>query len=134
MIKSYKDLIVWQKSIQMARLCYTLSKTFPKDELYGLTSQLRRAAVSVSANIAEGRSRGSRKDFVQFLRIANGSLAEVETLLTLACEFGYCSNNDIDAIHSETSEIGKMLNTMIRQLLITKAESSKLTAESLEAA
>lgn len=85
-LHSYKDLIVWQKAIKLAVMIYQITSSFPKEEVYGLTSQLRRAAVSIPSNIAEGRHRGSRKDFLQFLRIAYASGAEVETQLLIAKE------------------------------------------------
>jgi len=85
---NHKDLDVWKESMKLARSVYTLTSTFPKEELYGLTSQIRRAAVSIPSNIAEGAARNSDKEFIQFLYISLGSLAEVETQLLLAKDFG----------------------------------------------
>src|SRR5688572_10826237 len=82
-VRSFRDLLVWQQAMTLAKDCYFLTKGFPKEELYGMTSQMRRAAASVPANIAEGSGRGSRKDYQQFLRIALGSLRELETYLLL---------------------------------------------------
>ena len=90
-IKSYQDLIVWQKAIDLVVQVYATTRTFPKDELYGLNSQMRRAAVSVPSNIAEGHSRASTGEFKQFLGHARGSLAELETQLTIAAKLGYLS-------------------------------------------
>src|SRR3989304_1877241 len=84
MINSYKDLIVWQKAVKLALVVYELTSRFPKEESFGLTSQMRRSAVSIPSNIAEGRSRGTKKDFIQFLRIAFGSGAELETQIIIA--------------------------------------------------
>ena len=83
-IQSFKDLLVWQKAMALSVLCYELTKCFPKDEMYGMTFQIRRASVSVPANIAEGHGREHTRSFVQFLRVAQGSLRELETHLMLA--------------------------------------------------
>ncbi len=83
-INSFKDLVVWQRAMELAEAVYNESKVFPREEQYGLQSQMRRAAVSIPSNIAEGSKRGSRKDYVQFLRIANGSAAELETQILLS--------------------------------------------------
>jgi len=84
MIHSYKELVVWKKAIELVASVYELTESFPKEEIYGLTSQMKRAAVSIPSNIAEGRFRGTRKDFIQFLRIAYGSGAELETQIEIA--------------------------------------------------
>ena len=86
----YRDLLVWQKGIVLAKEVYRLTRTFPSDEKYGLVSQMRRAAVSVPSNIAEGQARRSTKEFIQFISIAEGSVAELDTQLVLAFEFAYC--------------------------------------------
>ena len=91
MLKSYRELLVWQKATDFAVECYRFSASFPKAETYGLTSQIRRAAVSIRANIAEGSGRGSRKEYVQFLLIAQGSLKELETHIIIAEKLGYRS-------------------------------------------
>src|SRR5580704_883837 len=83
-VRSYRDLIVWQKSLELAEAVYTATKSFPKEEIYGLTSQMRRAAVSVASNIAEGHSRQTRGEFLQFLGMSRGSLAELQTQAILA--------------------------------------------------
>jgi len=114
MIKSYKDLIVWQKGIELIREIYNLTGNFPDEEKFSLTSQMRRSAISIPSNIAEGRARTSRKEFVQFLRIANGSAWELETQLIVAQKI----YRDIDCSKAEKIliEIQKMLSTMIKKL------------------
>ena len=83
-VKSYRDLLVWQRSMDLVEICYVIASAFPKEEVYGLTSQLRRAVVSIPANIAEGHTRATRKDYAHFFSIARGSTAELETLVLLA--------------------------------------------------
>ena len=114
MIKSYRDLIVWQKAMEFARDVYQLQKTLPKEEVYGLGDQIRRAVVSISSNIAEGYGRESKSDFMHFLVMARGSLYEVETQLDLARSLGYLSVSD--EIWALASEIGRMLNGFISKL------------------
>ena len=108
---SYRDLIVWQKAMALAKQVYLITKTFPKDEIYGLTSQIRRCSVSVPSNIAEGRGRGSDKEFIRFLNIALGSVYELQTQLELALSFNYISN--YDEINELSIEVEKMLNALI---------------------
>jgi four helix bundle protein len=116
MLESYRDLKVWQKAIDMVVGCYEISRRFPKDEIYGLTSQLRRAAVSVPVNIAEGYGRGSRKEYLQFLTIAQGSLKEVETHLIIAQRLDYLTQAQLKIALTRSDEIGKMLGSLIRSL------------------
>jgi four helix bundle protein len=108
---SYRDLIVWQKSMDLAKEVYILTKSFPKDEMFGLVSQARRCAVSIPSNIAEGRGRGSNKEFVRFLQIALGSLYELQTQIELSKELEFV--NDITKIEFLTFELEKMLNSLI---------------------
>jgi four helix bundle protein len=108
-INSYKDLIVWQKAMDLAAEVHLLSKAFPKEELYGLASQVRRAAVSVPSNIAEGQARQSTAEFLNFLSIAQGSLAEVETQIMLAQRFHYVIAEATAKANSLAVEISKML-------------------------
>lgn len=110
-ITNHKDLQVWKKSIELARNIYILTKSFPKEEMYGLTSQIRRAVVSISSNIAEGAARNSDKEFIHFLYIALGSLAELETQLIISKDIGYLDKLDIDL-----EEIRKMLLGLIKYL------------------
>lgn len=104
-VKSYRDLIVWQKSIDLVEMVYQATKTFPKEELYGLTNQLRRAAVSVPSNIAEGHARKSTAEFRNFLSIARGSLAEVETQLLIDRRLGYVNKQRVESILSIQVEV-----------------------------
>ncbi|MFW5990304.1 MAG: four helix bundle protein [Campylobacterales bacterium] len=108
---SYRNLIVWQKSMELAKQVYLKTKNFPKEELYGLTSQIRRCAVSIPSNIAEGRGRQSNKEFVRFLQISLGSLYELQTQQELALEFDYVLN--IEDTLELSLEIEKMLNSLI---------------------
>ncbi len=116
MIHSYKDLIVWQRSVQLAVEIYKLTEAFPKEELYGITSQMRRAVVSISLNIAEGRFRGTRKDFLQFLRIAYASGVELETQLVIARQLFDMKDSEYSKVDALLDEVMKMLNVMIRKL------------------
>ncbi len=116
--RSFKDLIVWKRSIELAKEIYELSKAFPKNEEYVLTNQLRRAAVSIASNIAEGSKRGTQKDFIQFLRIAMGSAAELETQLIITGEI--YSNVDRDRALMLLDEIQRMIAVLISKLHVTK--------------
>lgn len=115
-INSYRELEVWREAVTMAVDCYRLTDTFPRHELYGLASQLQRAAVSVPANIAEGHGRWSRKEFVRFLSIAHGSLAELETHLNIAAELDYLQPESLEAIWERTARVGRMLHGLRRAL------------------
>lgn len=115
-IYSYKDLIVWQKAVALVTAIYALTDKFPQTEIYGLTAQLRRAAVSIPSNIAEGRRRGSRKDFRQFLIIAYGSGAELETQLAIAKKLPFGENLDYVTADNLLLETMKMLNKMLSSL------------------
>lgn len=113
---SYRDLIVWQKSYKLVLLIYSITKKFPREEVFGLTSQIRRAAVSIPSNIAEGNTRLSKKDHVQFIRIAYGSGAELETQLSLAKDLEYISEKDYTRVYEALEEIMRMLNALILSL------------------
>jgi four helix bundle protein len=115
-IRSYRDLIAWQKAMALARRVYGATKLFPKDELYGLCQQLRKGAVSVPSNIAEGYGRGSRRDYVSFLRTARASLYEVETQVLLAEELGYLTNKQADSLLADADECSRVLNGLINSL------------------
>ncbi len=112
-----KDLQVWQRSMALAKSIYLLSSAFPKAEIYGLTAQIRRAAVSVPSNIAEGSQRGTQKEFHHFILIAKGSLAEVETQLMLAAEIGCIPHSEITAALKETSELHFMIKAFSETLV-----------------
>ncbi|MEK7212393.1 MAG: four helix bundle protein [Patescibacteria group bacterium] len=114
MIHSYKELIVWQRSIELVVATYELTEQFPREEVYGLSSQMRRAAVAIPSNIAEGRLRGTRKDFLQYLRIAYASGAELETQIVITKKLPKTKNLDCLKADSLLEEVMKMLNTMIR--------------------
>lgn len=115
-ITSYKDLIVWQKSIELVVLIYKLTENFPKTEIYGIISQIRRAALSIPANIAEGHRRNHLPEFIQFLGIANGSAAEIETYLEISKRLGFIKNEESKNVESLLLEVLKMLNTLIQNL------------------
>lgn len=111
-VKSYRDLLVWRRGMELAEHIYALTDTFPKKEEYRLTSQMIRAAISVPANIAEGQRRGSRKDYARFLSIARGSVAEVETYLSLADRLGYGNREENEQAFAVADEVSRMLNVM----------------------
>ena len=120
MVYSYKDLIVWQKAVELSVFVYELTEKYPKEEIYGLVSQMRRCAVSIPSNIAEGRFRGTRKDFAQFLRISYGSGAELQTQIEISKLLTKTKELDYKKIEDLLLEIMKMLNTIIHKL---KADS-----------
>ena len=124
-IKSFKELIVWQKSIELVKEVYRATNSFPSSEQFGLTSQMRRAAISIPSNIAEGKKRSTRKDFTNFLFMADGSAAELETQIIIAKDL----YPEIDYQKSEglLLEVQKMLSAMIKKL---KANNFKLPAKS----
>ena len=115
-IESHRDLVVWQKGMKLAADIYRLAKLMPKAEEYRLTSQMLRAAASVPANIAEGHSRGTRKDYAHFVSIARGSLAETETFVLLANSVGLLKSEDIDPVVELSREISKMLTALLGRL------------------
>ncbi len=109
-VKSYRDLSVWQKSCDLAHNVYSVTGSFPQHELYGIVSQMRRAAVSVPSNIAEGAGRRGTTEYLRFLSIANGSLAELRTLVELARRFGYVATGQAGRLDTDIDEISKMLH------------------------
>ena len=115
-IQSYQDLAVWRNSMDLAEECYRATKLFPKDEMYGMTSQIRRAAASVAANIAEGHGREHTGSFVQSLRIAQGSLKELETHVILARRVGLVVSETSTRLLTKSDQIGRMLRSLIRAL------------------
>jgi four helix bundle protein len=115
-IKSYRDLRVWQDGMSLAELCYRVTRSFPKEEVFGLTSQIRRAATSIPANIAEGHCRENTKSFIQYLRIAQGSLKELETHLLLAERVGLVIRTDAEPLLGHCEALGKMVRSLIRAL------------------
>ena len=115
-IDSYRDLVVWQRSMDLVVQCYRISGHFPASEMYGLTGQIRRAAVSIPANIAEGHGRDSTGSFVQFLRVSQGSIKELETHLILAARLGFIDEEACTRLLTEADEIGRMMRNLIRRL------------------
>lgn len=115
-INSYKDLIVWQKSILLVKAVYEITKTFPESEMYGLISQMRRCAISIPSNIAEGYGRKSSKEFAQFYAIAYGSALELETQVIIAIELKFVSDKEIATTLSLLDEILRMLNSLTRKM------------------
>ena len=112
----YRELIAWQKSMALVKRVYSLSKEFPNDERFGLTSQIRRAAVSVPSNIAEGQGRDSTKEFIHHLSIAYGSLMEVETQILIGQDLGYLRNEAVSTLLAESAEAGRIINGLMRSL------------------
>lgn len=117
-IRSYQDLIVWQKGIALVEKVYQLTRLFPDVERFGIISQMRRAAVSIPSNIAEGQARHTRKEFVQFISHSEGPVAELETQVIISVELGYCSLEDTQEIKGLTTELSKMLDSFRRKLEI----------------
>ena len=115
-IDSYQDLEVWQLAVTLAEDCYRLTATFPRDEIYGMTSQIRRAAVSIPANIAEGYGRDQTGNFIQFLRVAQGSDRELETHLLLASRLGLVDRVALEEAQAKVVSVSKMLRALIRSL------------------
>ena len=115
-VQHYRELIVWQRAMQLVKEVYLLTKELPKEEIYGLINQIRRAAVSIPSNIAEGHSRNGKKVFGQFLSIASGSKAELQTQLLICAEIGYLSKEDIKVAIDLSEEVGKMLYKLQQNL------------------
>lgn len=115
-VKSYRDLKVWQRAMELVTESYRLSKFLPKDETYGLVSQIRRAAVSVAANIAEGHGRDHLGDYLHHLSVGNGSLMELETHWLIATRLGYIPDEQLQNILMLTSELGRMLSGLKKSL------------------
>lgn len=115
-ITSYRDLKVWRHAIDLAEAAYSLTRDFPNAELYGLTSQMRRAAVSIAANIAEGHGRETTASFIHFLRVSQGSVKELETHLIIAQRLELTSSSDAESLLGRCDELGKMLRGLIRSL------------------
>ena len=115
-IKSYRDLLVWQQAMDLAVSSYKLSKKFPKEDLFGLTSQLRRSSASIAANIAEGHGRESSATFIQYLRISQGSLKETETHIILAGRLELGNKQELKDALASCDEIGRMLRSLIRAI------------------
>jgi four helix bundle protein len=115
-IRSYRDLLVWQKAMELVTALYQATSSFPKHELYGLVSQAQRAAISIPANIAEGHDRDSTKEYLRHLAIAVGSLAELETLITIGLRLHYLDAAKHDALQLDCRSLGRMLRNLQRAL------------------
>lgn len=115
-MKTHKDLIVWKKAIDFVTALYSKTNEYPKSEIYGITSQLRRASVSIPSNIAEGSARNHDKEFIQFLYIALSSSVEVETQLIISRNLNFISEKDFEELNSELDQIGKMLQGLIKSI------------------
>ncbi|KQP61320.1 four helix bundle protein [Methylobacterium sp. Leaf108] len=115
-ISSYRDLDVWQDAMTLAESCYGFTKPFPREEMFGLSSQIRRAATSIAANIAEGHGRESTVSFVHFLRISQGSLKELETHLLLSGRVGLAEHDHVGVILKRCESVGRQLRALIRSL------------------
>jgi four helix bundle protein len=116
MSDSYRDLVAWQKAMELVTAVYRTSAAFPKSEMYGLTSQIKRAAGSVPSNIAEGKGRDSKKEFVMFLYRARGSLYEVQTQVEIARNLEYISQDKFASLNEQCAEVGRVLNGLIRSV------------------
>lgn len=115
--RSYKDLLVWQKGMDLAKQVYRVTRAFPNEERFGLVSQMRRAAVSIPSNIAEGQARHTTKEFIQFISHAEGSVAELETQLRLAVDLGFTSEPETEKAFELVSDLRNMLNALRRTLM-----------------
>jgi four helix bundle protein len=121
-VRSYRDLIVWQKAMALAALCYAKTRSFPRSEAFGLTAQIRRAAASIPANIAEGNGRENTGSYIQFLRVSQGSLKELETHVLLAQTVELMNKPDAEQLLEMSEEVGKLLRSLIRALQDREAE------------
>ena len=115
-VKSHRDLVVWQRGMDLAESCYRLAATLPREELYGLTSQIRRACVSIPSNIAEGHNNGSTAVFLRHLAVALGSQAELETQLELAVRLGLTTKEEAGPVLESVEEVGRLLHGLVRSL------------------
>ena len=114
---SYRDLVAWKKAMELVTEVYRATERFPKEEIYGLTSQLRRAAVSIPCNIAEGQGRLTKGEFQQFLGYARGSLLEMETQVVIAGNLGYLQENQMSGLLELSAEVGRILNGLLASII-----------------
>lgn len=131
MSKRFKTLKIWKKSTELSLDVYGLTKNFPKEELSGITYQIRRASVSVSTNIAEGSDMGTIPQFIRYVNISKGSLNEVDNLVYLSRQLGYISNKDFDDLNKKIEELGKMLEGYRKYLKIKKEKSDEKKVRAL---
>jgi four helix bundle protein len=125
-VSSYRDLVVWQKSVDLVTDIYAATPTFPRHEVFGLTSQLRRSAVSVPSNVAEGQGRATRGEFIQFLSHARGSLFELETQLHIAGKLGYLPLESSQSLESKAEEVARIFNGLLSSLGVTSRKLSTI--------
>lgn len=116
-MKTFRDLLIWQKSMALVTDIYTLAKSFPVEETYGLASQMRRCSVSIPSNIAEGYGRNSNNEFIRFLHIALGSLYELQTQIEISNNLNYLDKSTIEILYESTRELEKMLNSFTKKLI-----------------
>ena len=115
-VRNYQELIVWQRAMDLVELVYRASKAFPREELYALTSKIRRAAISVPSNIAEGQGRRTTSDFLRHLFIAYGSLREIETQILIAARLQYLTAAQVETVMNRAGEVGRLLNGLVNSL------------------
>lgn len=115
-VRNYTELQTWRDAMDLAEAVYVATRKYPKEELYGLTAQTRRSAVSIPSNIAEGQGRGSTRDFVRFLTVARGSLCELETQLRLGARLHYVDNASVETLLERSATVGRLLNGLIRSV------------------
>jgi four helix bundle protein len=115
-MRPHKNLLVWKDAIELVEIIYNLSNKFPESEKFGLTSQLKRAVVSIPTNIAEGAARNTKKEFIQFLYISSGSLSEVDTLITIASNLNYIKKEELEVITQKMDKVSALLNGLIKKL------------------
>ncbi|PHR74689.1 MAG: four helix bundle protein [Lutibacter sp.] len=115
-MKTYRELIIWQKSMKLVTLNYQITKNFPETEKFGLTSQIQRSAISIPSNIAEGYGRNSLNDYIRFLNISNGSLYELQTQIEIAYNLKYTNKETFEKVYENSREIERMMSSLIRKL------------------
>jgi four helix bundle protein len=115
-MKTFRDLLIWQKAMALVTKCYRATNQLPKEELFGLTSQVRRCCISIPSNIAEGYGRGTNKDYHRFLNIAMGSLFEFQTQIEIAHNLGYISQNEFNTLYEDSRELERMLSSFINKV------------------
>jgi len=115
-MKTYADLLVWQKAIELVSAVYKITHSFPKEEIYGLTSQIRRCSISIPSNIAEGYGRNSRQDFIRFLRISMGSIFELQTQIIIARNLNFIPIDDFNVLFENIREVERMLSAFMKSI------------------
>jgi four helix bundle protein len=126
-VQHFRELIVWQKAMDLVVLVYKISASFPREEMYGLCAQLRKAVVSIPSNIAEGQGRESEKDFLHFLSIARGSLQETQTQILISGRLGYLDDEQMNGVCNLVAEIGRLINGLCNSLKPKNHQATKIT-------